>query len=351
MSIERVESLIDETLSRALSPTAEATAPADLAQALMLASKGGKRFRARLLLAAHRAFAGDAETAAESFAAAIELFQLAALIHDDVLDGSDSRRGLPALHRALETTHRDDAREGDPAWSGVSGAVLAGDLVLVALPGLLATGIASMPGGRGSQAIELFAEMGATCTAGQVLDMRLAETPIASLTAWEDDARRVMLTKTASYTAEQPLAIAATLAGATPEATAVARAAGRRLGVAFQLRDDVLGLVGDERVTGKPSGDDLREGKRTLLIAWAWADAGAAERDILAATLGNRAATADAVAEAVAAVRATGALARAEQEIAALMEQALRDLDSLELTAEGRDEIAALARAAAFRDA
>lgn len=351
MTIERVEDLIGATLSSALRPTRDAEAPDDLASQLLAASTGGKRFRARLLLAAHEAFGGAHAEAAESFAAAIELFQLAALVHDDVLDGSDTRRGRPALHRALESSHAAGSREGDAAWSGISGAVLAGDLVLVVLPGLLARGSAAIDAARGARATALFAEMGATCTTGQILDMRLAETPLADLIAWEDDARRVMLTKTASYTAEHPLAIAATLAGADEEAIRASREAGRRLGVAFQLRDDVLGLIGDEAVTGKPSGDDIVEGKRTLLVAWAWAEADAGARAVLTGTLGDRTAPPARVREAVEVIRASGALERAEVEIESDVSAALELLDSVNLTADGREQIAALARAAAFRSA
>ncbi len=351
MSIERVEDLIGTTLRTALNPTDDASVPDDVADGLLAASTGGKRFRARLLLAAHTAFGGADREAADRYAAAIELFQLAALVHDDVLDGSDTRRGRASLHRALESAHGRTSREGDSAWSGISGAVLAGDLVLVALPGLLAAGAAETAAERGASATALFAEMGATCTAGQILDMRLAETPLAALTAWEEDARRVMLAKTASYTAEHPLAIGATLAGAAPAPIATAREAGRRLGIAFQLRDDILGLVGDETVTGKPAGDDIVEGKRTLLVAWAWADAAQEDRAALAQTLGDRAADAPRVSRAVEIIRSSGALTRAEAEIAVHVDAAMSLLDTLELTDAGRDEISTLARAAAFRDA
>ncbi|WP_169746848.1 polyprenyl synthetase family protein [Demequina gelatinilytica] len=310
--------VIAERTAELLAWAAQAMAPGleaghELAEQLMVSSDGGKVFRGRLLLATFEAAGGGDRLPAEQLAGALELFQTAALLHDDVLDGSDTRRGRPSAHRAFEQLHREAKWPGDSAAYGRAGAILAGDVALVA-----AMRGASVAARRaGDTVADLFDEMAALVTAGQHLDMRVAAAPWADLGSLERDIRAVMRAKTASYTAEFPLALGAAAAGADPATVVALRAAGLPLGVAFQLRDDVLGLTGSPETTGKPVGDDLREGKRTLLVWHALAHGDRAERDAVHAVLGNPSATAEATATAIAAIGSSGALAAAEREISA----------------------------------
>ncbi|MDN4486805.1 polyprenyl synthetase family protein [Demequina sp. SYSU T00039] len=279
---------------------------------LVQASEGGKAFRGRLVIAAAEACGGASEADVVGVAAALELFQTAALIHDDVLDGSDMRRGRPATHRAFEASHRARGGLGEPAAYGTAGAILAGDIALVA-----ALHAAAEVSYAADPRIEpLFAEMAVLVTAGQHLDMHEATVPLDA-ERLPEAVQTVMRSKTASYTAEMPLALGAALAGADDAVVAAVRDAGVPLGIAFQLRDDVLGVLGASDVTGKPVGDDLREGKRTLLIAHVLAHGTAAQRADVLAVLGDPQAGAPDIDAAIAALRASGAVHAVEQAIAA----------------------------------
>lgn len=311
-----VERVIAEALDRtasAVGPTARAAA--DLLTPLAAVSRGGKRLRARLVLAAHDAFGGARGAEALDVAAAIELFQTAALVHDDVLDSADTRRGQPTIHRALERTHDAESWTGDAAHFGTAGAILAGDLTLMASHRCLARAVARLGGTHGERVADLFADMAQLCTAGQYLDMRIAAQPVAELALQGADIVTTMRSKTSSYTTEFPLALGAAVAGAPDDAVEAMRDVGVPLGIAFQLRDDVLGLVGAPEVTGKPAGDDVREGKRTLLASHAWAHTDDEGRAVIEAAFGVPEAGADAIDAAVQAMVAAGAVEAVEQRI------------------------------------
>ncbi len=311
---------VEQSIAKALAATARAASPigpaaADLLAPLERVSQGGKRLRARLLLVAHALHGDPAPHAAAQCAGAIELFQTAALIHDDVLDGADLRRGRPTIHRALQAHHEAESWTGDPTHFGTASAILAGDLALMAAQRLLAESTSALEPTRARTVAHLFADMAELCTAGQYLDMRLAAQPIDHLAHQRDDILATMRSKTASYTAEFPLAMGAATAGASPQALETMRRLGVPLGIAFQLRDDVLGLVGAAEVTGKPTGDDLREGKRTLLVAHAWAHGDERMRLALRAVFGNKEAPSEDIAAAVAGVVSTGAVEHVEEVI------------------------------------
>ncbi|WP_062520700.1 polyprenyl synthetase family protein [Demequina silvatica] len=315
---EDPRSAIADRTARLLGWAAASMAPAraaadDIADRLAASSEGGKAFRARLLLATFDACAGADREAALGLAASVELFQTAALLHDDVLDGSDTRRGRPAAHRVFEAQHREAGWQGDPAAYGRAGAILSGDVALIA-----AQRGATLAARRvGDRVADLFDEMAALVTAGQHLDMRVAVAPMDNLKALEADIRTIMRAKTASYTAEFPLALGAAAAGASDATVRALREAGLPLGFAFQLRDDVLGLTGAPDVTGKPVGDDLREGKRTLLVWHAVAHGTPEQREAVLGVLGRADATAREISAAVDAIRGSGALDAAERQIAA----------------------------------
>jgi len=330
MSLRSVEHEIDAALAATrTAATPVGTAIDDILVPLADVSRGGKRVRARFVLAAHRLYGNPHPQAAAQCAAAVEIFQTAALVHDDVLDAADTRRGQPTIHRALATRHAHHGGTGDSEHYGTASAILAGDLALMAAQRVLTQAAWDLAPAVARRVTALFADMSQLCTAGQYLDMRLAAQPLEALADQEADIRATMRSKTASYTTEFPLAMGAAVADAPEEAVAGMRALGVPLGIAFQLRDDVLGLVGSPAVTGKPAGDDVREGKRTLLVAHAWRHGDAAVHQALRATFGVPDAPPEDIAAAVEAIVGTGALEAVEDIIAVRVAQAHDAFDAV----------------------
>lgn len=313
--------------------------------------EGGKRMRPLLLLASHAAHSGSNPTAAAHVAAALELFQTAALIHDDVLDDSDTRRGRPALHKRMEGLHQERGWHGSAADFGEAGAVLAGDLALMCAQRALESGLGDLEPEPARTVADLFSRMADLVTLGQYADMRAAVQPLAALESQEREIRAVMRTKTASYTGEAPLALGAALAHASAATVDAMKRAGLALGHAFQLRDDILGLTGSPENTGKPAGDDVREGKRTLVLWRAWNHTNDAGRTTLASVVGDRNAADAAVAKVLDVIQATDAMAWAEDEITESARQARDILDDLELSDTGATALEELITLAVDRQA
>lgn len=221
---------------------------------------GGKRLRPQFCYAGWLVAGGDPdESGIMTAAAAFEWLQGSALAHDDLMDESDTRRGKPSIHRHFEARHRATAGAGDAAQFGRSAAVLLGDLMLTWSDELFRNcGLDTVDAGA------FYLDLCKTeVVAGQYLDV-VGQTRREFSVA---DAMQVVRFKSAKYTIERPLHVGAALAGADDQLLTKLSAFGLPLGEAFQLRDDVLGVFGDPEVTGKPAGDDLREGKRTILIA------------------------------------------------------------------------------------
>ncbi|KJL42502.1 polyprenyl synthetase family protein [Microbacterium trichothecenolyticum] len=317
---------------------------------------GGKRLRGRFCLSGWRAVeeaagpAGEPPAAVIAAAASLEVFHAAALVHDDLIDNSDTRRGRPSAHRALEAGHRGSGWLGDPDAFGRSGAILLGDLLVAWSDDLLEEGLAETSAERAAAARGQYALMRREVTLGQFLDVA-EESAFAS----EPDDRhaeralRVASFKSARYSVQQPLAIGAALAGADAAQTAALAAFGHPLGMAFQLRDDVLGVFGDEAATGKPSGDDLREGKRTVLIAYAREALAPTARRIVDELVGDPDLDADQVASLQRTIVDTGALDRVERLIADYAHEADRALSGARLGNAAVGELRDLARAATVR--
>jgi len=318
--------------------------------------QGGKRLRARFCHAGWGSVArfsarGAAETdALWDLCAALEIFQSAALVHDDLIDNSDTRRGRPAAHRSLEHQHRSLAWSGDAESFGRAAAILLGDLLVAWSDDLLEsalTGLEEAPAVRRE-----YARMRRDVTTGQFLD-------IAEESAWlvnpisehADRALRVVSLKSARYSIEQPLLLGALLAGADESQQDALRRFGHPIGMAFQLRDDVLGVFGDQSLTGKPAGDDLREGKRTVLIAFTREHLDGSARRLLDEMLGDVTLTADQVSALQATIAQSGALARVEDLIAAYAQEADRALSGAPLDNAAVGELRDLARAATVRTA
>jgi geranylgeranyl diphosphate synthase type I len=317
--------------------------------------QGGKRLRARFCLTGWRAVAaprspGHPPAQAVAVAAALEVFHAAALVHDDLIDNSDTRRGAPAAHRRLEAAHAAERWHGDAAAFGRSGAILAGDLLVAWSDDLLEEGLAAADAERAHATRSAYARMRRDVTLGQFLDVAeesaFAVQPDA---AHAERALRVASFKSARYSIQQPLLIGAALAGADDDQAAALSAFGHPLGMAFQLRDDVLGVFGDTAVTGKPSGDDLREGKRTVLVAFARERMPAGARRVFDELLGDPTLDAGQVSSLQQTIVETGALERTEELIADYAREADRALSGARLDNAAVGELRDLARAATRR--
>ncbi|MDO5711769.1 MAG: polyprenyl synthetase family protein [Micrococcales bacterium] len=248
---------------------------------------GGKRLRAAFCYWGYRGLGGTHDDAAARAATAMEFFQAAALLHDDVMDDSAVRRGAPTALVHFSYRHEALGWLGRPSRFGQAAAILAGDLCLVWTDEVMAT--CGLPVGELARARRCFDDMRTQLMAGQFLDI------LHSARGWDEfdhaarveTARRIVRYKSAKYSVEQPLLIGADAAGVDAADRVRLSAYGLELGEAFQLRDDVLGVYGDPDQTGKPAGDDLREGKYTVLIALTLARCSPADAQRLTQRLGR----------------------------------------------------------------
>ncbi|HUY45324.1 MAG TPA: polyprenyl synthetase family protein [Streptosporangiaceae bacterium] len=276
-------------------------------------------------------------------AAALELLHASALVHDDVMDSSDTRRGQPSLHRRFAAYHAELGWRGSAESFGMGAAILMGDLLLSWTDEMFhSSGLALDALSRGQRVLDL---MRSEVMAGQYLDLLAQATGDGSVAS----ALRVVEYKTAKYTIERPLHLGAALAGAAGGIPRAYTDYGLPLGVAFQLRDDILGMFGDPAKTGKPASDDLREGKRTVLLAITQARATPQQAAIIDRTLGDPNLDEAGVANVRGVITSTGALAECELMIDRHLARALDALKDAPITAEARDALAELAVAATAR--
>ncbi|ROP55525.1 geranylgeranyl diphosphate synthase type I [Streptomyces sp. PanSC9] len=310
--------------------------------------RGGKRVRSQLLWWAMRACGGGDDTsalAALRLGAAVELLQTCALVQDDVMDRSPRRRGRPAMHADIGAQYGATVAPDRAGRFGEAAAVLAGDLALAWADDLVAG--TALPAGTGHLVRRLWGDLRTEMVAGQYLDLQGQITGSRSLPR----ALRSACLKSALYSVERPLALGAALAGADGTTTGALCSAGRRIGMAFQLRDDVGDVFSDDEGTGRPAGGDIREGKSTCLTALARARAEAAG-DRLALTVLDRAlgkhdlSPAD-LEEVRDILRRTGALATVEAKAGRLVAQGLRRFDAVPLDPAGAGPLRDLLVAAA----
>ena len=308
---------------------------------------GGKRLRPTFAWWGWRGAGGDPSgpdvEGVLQAVASLELIQACALIHDDLIDSSDSRRGSPTVHIAGAKLHADSGWLGSPSTFGLATAVLVGDLALAWADDMF--GEAPLPPAALAAARPAWRAMRTEVLAGQYLDVRTQATGDASPEA----ALHICKLKTAAYTVQRPLHLGAALGGADDALIATLREFGDEVGVAFQLRDDLLGVFGDPSVTGKPAGDDLREGKRTLLVALGLQLAEDPEQHkLIADAIG-----ADLADDEVDRVRRTltevGAVDAVEQRITALTGTALAALERARLAEPAATRLAELAELATQR--
>ncbi len=304
---------------------------------------GGKRLRPAFCYWGWRGAGGDDCPEIIAAAAALELLHASALVHDDVMDGSDTRRGQPSLHRRFAARHVGSGWHGSADSFGVGAAILMGDLLLSWTDEMFhASGLPAAATQRGRRVLSV---MATEVIAGQYLDL-LEQVSGAGTVA---SALRVASYKSAKYTVERPLHLGAALAAAPDSVTQAYTRFGMPLGTAFQLRDDVLGVFGDPVQTGKPAGDDLREGKRTVLVATTFAKASRDEAAALGRRLGDPRLDQAGVTEAQEIIRGTGALLACEELIERYLSAALAALTDAPVTAEAKEALAELALAATSR--
>jgi geranylgeranyl diphosphate synthase type I len=315
----------------------------ELVLALRDLLSGGKRLRPAFGYWAWRGAGMPDDDRMVTAAAALEFFQASAIIHDDVMDRSDTRRGRPAVHRRFAEQHRAAGWRSDDEAFGAGAAILVGDLCLGWSDEMFfGSGLAPQRLGR---ARPIFDEMRTELMGGQYLDLLEQALGGGSVAR----SRRVIQYKSARYSVLRPLQLGAALGGASPALRAAYDAYGLPLGEAFQLRDDVLGVFGDPAATGKPAGDDLREGKRTVLVALATQHGSPAQVAVVDQYLGDPALDPAGVAALREVLVDTGALAEVERMIAAGTEQALDALDAVEVAPPADRALRELAAAATAR--
>ena len=305
---------------------------------------GGKRLRPLFAYCGFISAGGEDDESIIRAIASLELLQGCALIHDDLIDASDTRRGQPSIHRRFEMIHQNDELSGTPENYGASAAILLGDLALVWADQMLhQSGVTDVQLVR---ALPIYDEMRVEIMAGQFLDIH--EQALAT----QSVARSLKIAryKSGKYTVERPLHFGTSIALPANEKRenyfAIFSEFGLPLGEAFQLRDDLLGVFGDPSITGKPAGDDLREGKRTVLMAMTQDRANAKQESTIAHYFGDRRLNAEGVEALRLIISETGAKEHVEDLIEKLTLTALDALNREEIPADAHsllNELASIA--------
>jgi len=332
----RIFTLLDAEIDRWSAVDPSLAEP--LEELRLLVGAGGKRLRPAFCFCAYLGSGGRPGNAGVvDAAAALELVHTFALVHDDVMDGSDRRRNRDAVHRHFVNRHDDARWRGESRRFGEGMAILVGDFSFVYADMLVR--------GAADAVLDVFDQLRVELCVGQSLDLVTTATADTAPEA----ARRIAQYKSAKYTVERPLHLGAALAGRLDELAAPFSAIGLPLGEAFQLRDDVLGAFGEADVTGKPVGDDLREGKATPLVALTAARADAGDGALL-----ERLGASDLAADEIAGLQdlfvRSGALTEVEREIERLVAQTHRALAAAPISDDARALLSQLADYVAWRD-
>jgi len=320
---------------------------------------GGKRMRARFAMLGFQAVRpldlggepwGELGLALDA-AASLELFHAAALIHDDVIDHSDTRRGRPATHRHFAAQHLEAGWRGDSEHFGLAAAILLGDLLQSWADELMQRACDQTEDRQAARsAREHFNRMRSEVAIGQYLDvLEEQQQDFAPEAEQLERSTRVLVYKSAKYSVEAPLLIGGALAGASPEQTQALSDFGLPVGVAFQLRDDLLGVFGDSELTGKPVGDDLVEGKRTVLVTLARESLPATQRRLFDEMLGDSELDGEQLGMLQHTIRDSGAVRRVEEMITRNVERAEIALDFAPLDAGVKERLIRLAHQASRR--
>lgn len=325
----RLEDLLDEEIGRWSELTPDLAEPLRSLRDLVLA--GGKRLRPAFCYWGYVGAGGGVDDEMPvDVGAAFELLHAFALLHDDVMDDSSSRRGLQTAHVDFSDRHRDAGWKGESRRFGEAVAVLTGDLAHVYADRLVM--------GAPIEVARVWSEMRIELNMGQYLDVLGTARSDTDF----DAARRIARYKSGKYTIERPLHVGAALAGRLDELAPALTAYGDPLGEAFQMRDDVLGAFGDSALTGKPVGDDLRDGKPTPLRSLAVRAADPAQARVLA-RVGDPELTTDDVQRIQQVMEETGAVVEMEVTIARLTEDAVAAIRTADISESARDALVELA--------
>ena len=334
---KRLEALLAVERERWARVDADLVPPIDEIARLVLA--GGKRLRPAFCFWGFVGAGGDpTDELVIDAGAALELLHAFALFHDDVMDGSLTRRGEPTTNAKFEASHGANKLAGESRRFGDGVAILVGDLAYVYSDQLMRN--------ASPQAWTIWNELRIELNFGQYLDMLGS----AMNERRREKAERICRYKSGKYTIERPLHLGALLAAPTrvDELIPVLSTYGLPLGDAFQMRDDVLGAFGDTAITGKPVGDDLREGKPTPLMAIATARANAAQLKELQ-LVGNQDLTAQQIVRVQEVIRETGALDELESVITRLTDEAIAAVQHVPFAQTVRDELITLAEYVSWR--
>jgi geranylgeranyl diphosphate synthase type I len=335
-----LDAFLDEHSPRLIAVSADLAVLLDVLRELVAA---GKRLRPAFCYWGWRGAGGPDEETIVRVATSFELLHACAIIHDDVMDASDLRRGRPSVHRQFAELHRSGGWHGVSDDFGVGAAILLGDLCLAWADEMFtASGLPADVLGRARPAYD---DMRTELMAGQYLDLLEQARGGGSV----DSAMQIVRYKSAKYTVERPLHVGGRLAGAGADLLDAYSEYGLPVGEAFQLRDDLLGVYGDPAETGKPAGDDLREGKRTVLVATALERANDAQADVVRRYLGDSGLGDDGVAALRQVIEETGAVAAVEARIDTLTESAVGALRTAPIDAAAADVLRELAAAATRR--
>ena len=333
-STDRAVRVALDALALQLQGIDAALAPA--AEALVAAGSSGKRLRPALVCWSYAAHSGTDASAVLGAATAVELVHTSALVHDDIIDRSATRRGRPSLHAGFAASH-GTGWSGSAEDYGRAVAILLGDVLLsAASQHVLAC---EVPGDALRQAHAAFTRLQVEVMAGQFLDVDAAARGVAD----RERALTIATLKSGRYSVSRPLELGALLAGAAPSVAAALLAVGDPLGVAFQLGDDLLGVFGDPAETGKPSGPDLIEGKRTLLVAETLARLAGPERERFTGRFGRDDLDATDVTLLRELIEDCGARSAVEAHIRTATDQARHAIDLLPLGASSRADLHGLA--------
>lgn len=330
----RLKNFFEERLRRADSVASVGVEALEILKDFSLG--GGKRIRPMLCIFSYKGFGGGNEKAIVDAALAVELMESYLLIHDDIIDQDEMRRGYLTVHKVYE------AKSGDRHF-GMSMAIVVGDIA--ASLGCEAILNADFPARKRLLALEKFNKVIINTCIGQMLDMKSERVKVT-----EQDILRMHALKTAVYTIEGPLHIGALLAGANQKQIEKLSDFAIPLGKAFQLQDDILGMFGTRQRIGKPVGSDIREGKKTLLVLKALERAGTQQAKFLIQCLGNRLLKEKQVQKVQDIVRSTGSLEYSQRLVQSYLEQANRALTSTKMNKEGQGFLRYIAQYIANRD-
>ena len=331
----RLTDVLNAERSKWVSVDASLADPFDALEALIFS--GGKRIRPAFFHWAHVGSGGNPHSdIAIDAAAAIEMLHAFALAHDDVMDHSSSRRGEPSIWQRFATFHDENALKGDARDFGEAVAILVGDLAHVIADSLIRD--------LSPDVSEIWNELRLEVNIGQYLDVLSGVTR----TFDQEGARRILEYKTGRYSVQRPLHLGAALAGRFNDFSVSFTNFGQPVGVAFQLRDDLLGVFGDELETGKPVGDDLREGKPTSLVAAAFERADQRQLEVLE-LIGSHDLSDSNIADIQTVIIETEAKRVIEEEIRNLTDSALSELESASLDVKASSALRELALFVAYR--